>query len=150
MARDLLRSEQNGQIQDCDRPAGSDEFRKGHRYENVVEQWCHSGRAQFGFEHDAGCAGKALEAKHVPAHAQRASRLPFTYVILGENNSQASGGGFSEKPAGNWTAMKIFIGDGEDESEVFLNFNSVSRKAQFSEKDVDYGDTVVAKLATVL
>jgi hypothetical protein len=46
--------------------------------------------------------------------------------------------------------MKIFIGDGEDESEVFLNFNSVSRKAQFSEKDVDYGDTVVAKLATVL
>jgi hypothetical protein len=93
---------------------------------------------------------KALEAKHVPAHAQRASRLPFTYVILGENNSQASGGGFSEKPAGSWTAMKIFVGDGEDEGEVFLNFNSVSRKAQFSEKDVDYGDTVVAKLATVL
>jgi hypothetical protein len=50
---------------------------------------------------------KALEAKHVPAHAQRASRLPFTYVILGENNSQASGGGFSDKPAGNWTVMKL-------------------------------------------
>jgi hypothetical protein len=46
--------------------------------------------------------------------------------------------------------MKIFIGDGEDESEVFLNFNPVSRKAQFSEKDVDYGDTVLAKMATVL
>ena len=94
--------------------------------------------------------GKALEAKHVPAHAQRASRLPFTYVILGENDSQVSGGGFSGEPAGNWTAMKIFIGDGEDESEVFLNFNPVSRKAQFSEKDSDYGDTVLAKLATVL
>jgi hypothetical protein len=26
----------------------------------------------------------------------------------------------------------------------------VSKKAQFSEKDVDYGDAVVAKLATVL
>lgn len=94
---------------------------------------------------------KALEAKHLPTRAQRASRLPFSYVILGENNSQAaSGGGFSAKPAGNWTAMKIFIGDGENESEVFLNFNPVSRKAQFSEKDIDYGDTVLAKLATVL
>jgi hypothetical protein len=93
---------------------------------------------------------KALEAKHAPAHVQRASRLPFTYVILGENNSQAGGGGFSAKPPGNWIAMKIFIGDGDNEAEVFLNFNPVSRKAQFSEKDIDYGDTVVAKLATVL
>jgi hypothetical protein len=93
---------------------------------------------------------KALEAKHVPAHIQKASRLPFKYVILGESNSQASGGGFSAKPTGNWTAMKIFIGDGKDEAEVFLNFNPVSRKAQFSEKDIDYGDTVLAKLATVL
>jgi hypothetical protein len=93
---------------------------------------------------------KALEAKHAPAHFKRASRLPFDYVILGENNSQASGGGFSTKPVGNWTAMKIFLGEGEDEAEVFLNFNPVSGKAQFSEKDIDYGDAVVAKLATVL
>ena len=93
---------------------------------------------------------RALEAKHVPAHIQRASQLPFTYVILGEKNSQASGGGFSAEPPGNWTATKIFIGDGEDEAEVFFNFNSVSGKAQFSEKDVDYGDVVLAKLATVL
>ncbi|HEY3706860.1 MAG TPA: hypothetical protein VGL22_17490 [Terracidiphilus sp.] len=42
------------------------------------------------------------------------------------------------------------LGDGDDESEVYLNFNSVSRKAQFSEKDVDYGDAVIAKLAAVL
>jgi hypothetical protein len=93
---------------------------------------------------------KALEAEQAPAHFKRASRLPFDYVILGENNSQASGCGFSAKPVGNWTAMKIFIGDGEDEAEVFLNFNPVSRKAQFSEKDIDYGDRVVARLATVL
>lgn len=94
--------------------------------------------------------GKALEAKHIPAHSQRTSRLPFDYVILGENNSQSSGGGFTAKPPGNWTAMKIFIGSGDDEGEVFLNFNPVSRKAQLSEKDIDYGDTVLAKLATVL
>ncbi|HEY2466987.1 MAG TPA: hypothetical protein VGI45_03970 [Terracidiphilus sp.] len=93
---------------------------------------------------------KALEAKHLPARVQRESRLPFEYVILGEHNSLAQDGGFSDKPAGNWTAMKIFFGDGADESEVFLNFNPVSQKAQFSEKDVDYGDAVLAKLATVL
>ena len=46
--------------------------------------------------------------------------------------------------------MKIFLGNGDDESEVFLNFNPVSRKGQFSEKDIEYGDGVVAKLATVL
>jgi hypothetical protein len=28
--------------------------------------------------------------------------------------------------------MKIFIGNGDDDAEVFLNFNPVSRKAQFS------------------
>jgi hypothetical protein len=93
---------------------------------------------------------KALEAKHLPAHVQRASRLPFDYVILGEQNSQVNGGGMTVDNKGNWTAMKIFIGEGEDESEVFLNFNTVSGKAQFSEKDIDYGDAAVAKLATVL
>jgi hypothetical protein len=101
---------------------------------------------------------KALEANHLPAKTQRSSSLPFTYVILGEHNSQAEGGGFAVKPPGNWTAMKIFIGSGEqigtseeiDEGEVFLNFNPISGKAQFSEKDKDYGDYVLAKLATVL
>jgi hypothetical protein len=101
---------------------------------------------------------KALEANRLPVKVQRATSLPFTYVILGEQDSQSEGGGFNSKPPGNWTAMKIFIGTGEqignseesDEGEVFLNFNPVSGKAQFSEKDKDYGDYVLAKLATVL
>jgi hypothetical protein len=93
---------------------------------------------------------KALEAKRIPARIQRTSRLPFEYVILGEHNSQAEGGGFSEKPPGHWTAMKIFLGNGDGESEVFLNFNPISGKAQFSEKDIDYGGQVVAQLAKVL
>ncbi|MGA3049245.1 MAG: hypothetical protein ABSD67_21620 [Terracidiphilus sp.] len=101
---------------------------------------------------------KALEANRLPGKVQRSTVLPFTYVIFGEHDSQAEGGGFSFKPPGNWTAMKIFIGTGEhigkgeesDEGEVFLNFNPVSGKAQFSEKDKDYGDYVLAKLATVL
>jgi hypothetical protein len=95
---------------------------------------------------------RALEAKHLPAHVHRSSNLPFTFAILGENQSQAADGGFNEKPRGNWTAMKIFIGfgAGNDYGEVFLNLNQVSQKAQFSEKDQDYGDYVLTKLATVL
>jgi hypothetical protein len=95
---------------------------------------------------------KALAAKKAPLKVKRSNALPFTYAILGENESLSSGGGFSGKSPGNWTAMKIFIGTGDDnnDGEVFLNFNAVAGKAQFSEKDADYGDYVLAKLATVL
>jgi hypothetical protein len=95
---------------------------------------------------------KALEAKKFPSRDQRVSSLPIKYVILGKNLSQAAGGSFADNPAGHWTAMKIFIGSGaeNDDGEVFLNFNTATGKAQFSEADADYGDYVLAKLATVL
>jgi len=93
---------------------------------------------------------KALEAKKLPTLVPRSSSLPFTFAILGERQSQAPGGGFNEKPSGNWTAMKIFIGQGDQEAEVFLNFNLVMRKGQFSMKDPDYGDLLLGELAKVL
>jgi hypothetical protein len=46
--------------------------------------------------------------------------------------------------------MKIFIGEGEQEGEVFLNLNPVLKKGQFSIKDPDYGGIVLARLAEVL
>ena len=64
--------------------------------------------------------------------------------------SQAPGGGFNTNPPGGWTAMKIFIGEGEQESEVFVNLNPAIGKGQFSIKDADYGDKVLKQLATVL
>jgi hypothetical protein len=93
---------------------------------------------------------RALDAKKAPSKVQRASDLQFTYVIIGENQSLSGGGGFADKPSGDWTAMKIFIPTGDDAAEVFLKFNAKAVKAQFSQKDPDYGDTVLAKLATVL
>jgi hypothetical protein len=95
---------------------------------------------------------KALEAKHMPKNVKRVSRLAFSYVILGENQSRDPDGGFSSKPPGQWTAMKITFEsrNPDDECEVFLNFSLADGKAEFSEKDVDYGDPVLAKLATVL
>jgi hypothetical protein len=76
--------------------------------------------------------------------------LAFTYVNLGDNLSQAPGGGFNARPPGDWTAIKIFIGEGEQEAEVFINFNTAIGKGQFSIKDPDYGDLVLKQLAKVL
>jgi hypothetical protein len=93
---------------------------------------------------------KALEAKEFPKKIQRVNSLPFTFANLGEKMSQAKGGGFNAAPLGNWTATKVFFGEGEEESEVFLNIDPVGQKGQFSIKDADYGDMVLAQLAKVL
>lgn len=93
---------------------------------------------------------KALEAKALPKKVQRIPYLPFEYASLGDNLSQISGGGFNTKPAGHWTALKIFVGPDEDEAEAFLNINPVLNKAEFSIKDTDYGDLMLARLAQVL
>ena len=95
---------------------------------------------------------KELEAKDMPPRTKRVNSIPFTYVVLTEHNSKRSGGGFSTVPAGDWTAMKIFLGKNtdEDEGQVFLNFNSVTGQAEFAIKDAEYGDVVLRHLASVL
>jgi hypothetical protein len=93
---------------------------------------------------------KALEAKKLPSKVRRLAKLEFTYAGLGENLSRSPDGGFYEKPPGNWRATKIFVGDGEDEGEVFLNLNSKIGKGEFSIKDPDFGDVVLAQLAKVI
>ena len=93
---------------------------------------------------------RALEAKMLPKRTPRSTSLSFTFASLGENLSQAPRGGFNDKPPGNWTGMKIFIGEGDHEAEVFLNINPKIRKGQFSIKDPDYGDLLLAELAKVL
>jgi|HubBroStandDraft_5_1064220.scaffolds.fasta_scaffold159345_2 hypothetical protein len=91
---------------------------------------------------------KALEAKTVPNKVERVAVLPFEFVILGENQSRTPDGGFNTKPPGDWMAMKIFLAGGE--GEVFLNLNPATNKAEFSIKDADYGDIVMAELAKVV
>ena len=95
---------------------------------------------------------KALGAKRLPTDVKRTKELPFSYAILGANQSLREGGGFADRPAGNWTAMKIFLTspNGDDDKEVFLNFSLKERIGEFTEKDPDHGDAVVALLATVL
>jgi hypothetical protein len=93
---------------------------------------------------------KALQAKvrHLPA--PKKATVAFAYANIGEKLSQARGGGFSAKPPGNWAAIKLFLGEGEQEGELFLNINSNTGIGQFSMKDADYGDLVLSELAKVL
>jgi len=91
---------------------------------------------------------KALEARTVPNKVVRVTSLPFEVAILGENQSRTADGSFNTKPRGDWTAMKIFLANGE--GEVFLNLNPAGHTAEFSIKDSGYGDVVLAELAKVL
>ncbi len=93
---------------------------------------------------------KALQAKTQPLPATTKTSVPFTYANIGDSLSQARGGGFNTKPPGNWTALKLFLGQEEQESELFLNINIKTKKGQFSMKDPDYGDLALAELAKVL
>jgi hypothetical protein len=93
---------------------------------------------------------KTLEAKNLPSKSERVKEIPFTAAILGTHQSHAQDGGFFTEPKGNWTCMKIFIGKKDDPAEVFLNFNLVLHKGEFSIKDSDYGDDVLRELAKVL
>jgi hypothetical protein len=91
---------------------------------------------------------KTLQAKNLPTNPVRVAELPFSAAILGDHVSHSPNGGFAVKPPGNWTTIKIFLGDGS--SEVYLNLNSVLGKGEFAIKDRDYGDGVLQELAKVL
>jgi hypothetical protein len=93
---------------------------------------------------------KALEARRLPAQSPRIAELAFDAVVLGERQSRSSGGGYFEKPPGDWKLLKIFLPKGGDEGEVYLNLNPVLGRAEFSIKDSDYGDYVLGQLAQVL
>jgi hypothetical protein len=91
---------------------------------------------------------KTLQAKALPSNSVRVVELPFSAAILGEHVSHSPNGGFAVKPPGNWTTIKLFLGDGS--SEVYLSLNPVLGKGEFAIKDQDYGDGVLKELAKVL
>jgi hypothetical protein len=93
---------------------------------------------------------RALQAKAQHPPVPRKAPVSFDYAIIGDKLSQSRGGGFNTKPPGNWTAIKLFLGEGDAEGELFLNINSKTAMGQFSMKDADYGDLVLAELAKVL
>ncbi len=93
---------------------------------------------------------KALRAKTAPTVPSTKTSIPFTYVTIGDNLSQAGAGGFNANPPGNWISMKLVFGDGERVSEIFLHVNASTKRGQFSVKDPRFGDLALAELAKVL
>lgn len=90
----------------------------------------------------------ALSAKQFPTNAKRVESLPFEIVVLGRNRAHKTPIGFSGP--GSWTAAKLFLGQGDTESQVFFNLDPAHREGEFSMKDEEYGDAVLAELAKVL
>jgi hypothetical protein len=93
---------------------------------------------------------KALRAKTAPRAPLTKTSIPFTYVYVGDNLSQARAGGFNADPPGSWTALKLIFGEGDRESEILLHINGSINKGQFSMKDPGYGDLALAELAKAL
>jgi hypothetical protein len=75
--------------------------------------------------------------------------LTINTAILGQSINRDRGGGFSGAPGG-WTATKWFPEHDGLEGEVFFNYNLAARQGEFSEKDPDYADDLVAIFASTL
>lgn len=87
----------------------------------------------------------ALKAKRIPRTVEHVDVLPFTLIVLGENQKRQTDGSFSNEK-GNWTPMKITLG----KAELYLNLNPIDAVAEFAMKDPADGDAVIAQLAKVL
>jgi hypothetical protein len=73
----------------------------------------------------------------------------FGTAILGEDLRRAPKGGFDGE-GGGWNATKWFPEIDGFNAEVFFNYNLRSRKGEFSEKDPDYREDLLAAFATAL
>ncbi|MGR9182642.1 hypothetical protein ACU8L2_07230 [Rhizobium leguminosarum] len=91
--------------------------------------------------------GKALEASDLRLSDAKQDTLAFDIAFLGPSTIRSSGGGFGGGP-GDWYTTKIFLG--QDQAEVYFNFNLVSGEAEFSIKDESYGNDVLSELSKVI
>ncbi len=94
-----------------------------------------------------GALRPVLHAKRMPNHAEKVESLPFDYALLGADQSRTADGAFHKLPKGNWTATKLFLAN--DQAEIYFNYNPVIHKAEFSIKDPEYGDRLLAEFAKI-
>ena len=85
----------------------------------------------------------------LPTPATRPSIVGSVVVLAtDQSRSPERGGGFSSTPRGRWTAMKLFLADGD--AEVYLNLNVREGAGEFVPKDAEYARAVVTELAKIL
>ena len=110
----------------------------------------------IGKDREAGARFVELFSKafsgNLPASRNQAAvpkPLSINTAILGYNMDQSREGGFSGS-AGGWTATKWFPELDGQSGEVFFNYDVVKRRGEFSEKDAEYADDLVAIFASAL
>lgn len=86
---------------------------------------------------------KAMDRPHVP------KPLSINMAILGINMGREAEGGFVGE-GGGWTTTKWFLEDDGRSGEVYFNYNLTKRQGEFSEKDAEYVDDLVAIFASAL
>jgi hypothetical protein len=91
--------------------------------------------------------GKALAASATGPSGAKQEALPFDMAMLGSPTLRSPGRGYGGGP-GDWYPAKIFLG--QDQAEVYFNFNLVSGEAEFSIKDDSYGNAIVSELSKVI
>lgn len=94
---------------------------------------------------------KAFDGTVPPAstNPQPPKPLFINTAILGEDSHRDPTGFFAEK-GGGWTATKWFPSNDLAEAEVYFNYNLNQKIGEFSEKDADYADSLVAIFAAAL
>ena len=75
--------------------------------------------------------------------------LKINTAILGDGLQREPGGGFSGD-AGEWTATKWFPEFDGRSGEIYFNYNLVERKGEFSEKEAEYAESLLALFAAAL
>ena len=75
--------------------------------------------------------------------------LSIKTALLGHNMNREGAEGFAGA-GGGWTATKWFPEHDGRSGEVFFNYNLAKRQGEFSEKDADYADDLVAVFASAL
>ena len=96
------------------------------------------------------CLGTAFNEKVPTAReSQPLEQWNFNTAVLGEGLNRETGGGFSGQ-GGTWSATKWFLERDGFSAEVYFNYNLQDNKGEFSEKDPEYREDLLAVLAIVL
>jgi hypothetical protein len=89
----------------------------------------------------------AFQQKSPPLREPQALQAwKFNTVVLGEGMKREPQGGFSPE-RGDWSATKWFLERDGFSAEVFFNYSLKERKGEFSEKDPEYREHLLAALA---
>jgi len=87
---------------------------------------------------------------HQPASPRYGTNPPgyikVNAAVFGVNQVRGSKGGFRDGRKGTWTASKWFLQSENAEAEVFFNYSTSEKRAEFSEKDEEYREELIEQL----